>query len=210
MGVKRILFSISIGILLLGSVLFLPLSPVVAQGTCSCEPNSNNGCQVKTDGCFPQDEYTPQCKPSLCTTNITGITNCTCILKTVVTAATTTKTPYITKLCDSVQNDEVKRKECVDCMNSKKMWTAIGCVPTTTEGFVNTLLPFFIGIGGGIAFLLILFGALQIMMSSGNPEKLNAGKELISAAITGLLLIIFSIFILQLIGVQILKIPGFS
>ena len=239
MGVKRILFSISIGILLLGSVLFLPLSPVFAQsiGTCSCVPDINEPikCTVNKDNCA--SGFSPKC--TICT----SVSNCTCVAKPSIQTNCVTdllcknanqvccdglvpvlnntlckgryqcvpaKTPYLTKLCDSVQNDEVKKKECVDCMNSKKIWTAIGCVPTTTEGFVNTLLPFFIGISGGIAFLLILFGALQIMMSSGNPEKLNAGKELISAAITGLLLIIFSIFILQLIGVRILKIPGFS
>lgn len=90
------------------------------------------------------------------------------------------------------------------------VWTAIGCVPVTLDGFVGAILPFAIGIAGGIAFLLILFGALQIMTSAGNPEKLNAGRELVTSAIVGLLLIIFSVFILQLIGVQILRIPGFT
>ncbi|MFH0749904.1 MAG: pilin [Candidatus Gottesmanbacteria bacterium] len=104
-----------------------------------------------------------------------------------------------------------QKEACDDCMKAeKKVWTAIGCIDASPSGIINTFLPFGIGIAGGIAFLLILFGALQIMMSAGNPEKLNAGKELISAAITGLLLIIFSIFLLQLIGVKILRIPGFE
>jgi len=100
---------------------------------------------------------------------------------------------------------------CEGCMDDgKSVWTAIGCVEATSTGLLNKFLPFAIGIAGGIAFLLILFGALQMMMSAGNPEKLNAGKELVTAAITGLLLIIFSVFILRLVGVTILKIPGFE
>jgi len=75
---------------------------------------------------------------------------------------------------------------------------------------MQKILPFGMGIAGGIAFLLILIGGLQIMMSAGNPEKLNAGKELVSSAVAGLLLIVFSMFILRTIGADILGIPGFK
>lgn len=106
--------------------------------------------------------------------------------------------------------DKTGTNDCSNCENSGGVWTAIGCISTSSQGFIEDLLPFAIAIAGGIAFVLILFGSLQVMLSAGNPEKLNAGKELVSSAIIGLLLIIFSIFILQLIGVQILRIPGFK
>ncbi len=67
-----------------------------------------------------------------------------------------------------------------------------------------------IGIAGGLAFLLILFGGLQILTSAGNPERLNAGKELLTSAISGLILVALSLFLLQLIGFKILQIPGFG
>ena len=89
-------------------------------------------------------------------------------------------------------------------------WTALGCIPTNPQQFIGQILGIAIGIGGGIAFLLILFGGFQILMSAGNPEKLNAGKELVTSAITGLLIIIFSLFILRLIGFTIFQIPGFG
>lgn len=88
--------------------------------------------------------------------------------------------------------------------------TAIGCIPTNPTELIGVLLRIGTGIGGGIAFLLILFGGFQVITSTGNPEKLNAGKELVGSAITGLLLILFSVFILRIIGVNILGIPGFG
>jgi hypothetical protein len=48
------------------------------------------------------------------------------------------------------------------------------------------------------------------MSSAGNPERLTGGKEIITSAIAGLLLIIFSTIILKIIGVDILKIPGLT
>ncbi len=87
--------------------------------------------------------------------------------------------------------------------------TAIGCIPISdTNAFVGFILKWAIGIGGGIAFLLIVVAGFQIMTSSGNPERLKAGQELLTSAIAGLIMIIFSVFILQIIGVTILKLPG--
>ena len=75
---------------------------------------------------------------------------------------------------------------------------------------VNNIIPYAIGLGGLIAFILMVFGGLQIILSGGNPEKVKAGKEIITSAIAGLLLIIFSVFILKLIGVDLLNLPGFN
>lgn len=101
--------------------------------------------------------------------------------------------------------------ECIDCFVAKEgVWTAIGCIPTTPQGLFTKFFPIGIGMAGGIAFLLILFGGFQILTSAGNPEQLNEGRELVSSAVAGLLLIIFSVFLLRLIGYDILRIPGFS
>jgi len=54
----------------------------------------------------------------------------------------------------------------------------------------------------------MVLGAIQILTSAGNPDKVKAGKELITSALSGLLLVILSIFLLKLIGVDILHIPG--
>lgn len=107
--------------------------------------------------------------------------------------------------------DATKQGSCRGCMaNGQQVWTAIGCIPTTPQGIFNKFFTLGIGMAGGIAFLLILFGGFQVLTSTGNPEQLNAGRELIGSAITGLLLVIFSVFILRLIGYNILGLPGFG
>lgn len=94
--------------------------------------------------------------------------------------------------------------------NGNEINTALGCIDASGTNFVTKLLSFGIGIAGGIAMLLIIFGGFQILTSAGNPERLNEGKELISSAITGLLMIVFSVFLLRIIGVDILGIPSFK
>jgi hypothetical protein len=88
--------------------------------------------------------------------------------------------------------------------------SAVGCIPL---GSTNTLAAFFtrwgVGIGGGIALLAILFAGFQIITSAGDTQKLQGGRDLLVAAIAGLIMLIFSIFLLELIGVKILQIPGF-
>lgn len=88
--------------------------------------------------------------------------------------------------------------------------TAFGCIPISISGLTRFIFRIALGIGGGIAFLLIIFGGVNMMMSTGDPKKLQESKELLTSAIVGLLLILFSVFILRLIGYNILAIPGFG
>jgi hypothetical protein len=81
---------------------------------------------------------------------------------------------------------------------------------TTTGGFVSYLLSWGMGIAGGIAFIMIVYSGYLIISSGGNPQKLQAGKELLTAAISGLLLLVFGAFILEFIGVDVLNIPDFG
>lgn len=117
--------------------------------------------------------------------------------------------PISKSICDQLTNSE-DILNCLNCEAQEQVWTALGCISTTPQGLMTTLLTFGIGIAGGLAFLLILIGGFQMMTSAGNPDQLNAGRELIGSAVTGLVLIIFSIFLLRLIGVELLRIPGFG
>jgi len=85
--------------------------------------------------------------------------------------------------------------------------TAIGCIPFTSYISAATFfLAWGMGVGGGVAFLLIIFASFQVMTSAGDPKKLQGGKELLTSAIIGLLMVIFAAFLLRTIGVNILGI----
>ncbi len=86
--------------------------------------------------------------------------------------------------------------------------TAIGCLPVTINGFIGWIVPSLFGIIGGIAFLIMIYGFIMMSASDGDPKKAQAAKETITAAITGLLLSIFAIFLVRLIMLYILKLPG--
>ena len=101
--------------------------------------------------------------------------------------------------------------DCISCFDAGNTWTALGCIPTNnTNELLRWVFTRAIFFASGIAFLLMIFGAFQIITSAGNPEKVQAGKELITSCVSGLLFIILSLFLLKLIGVDILHIPGFG
>jgi hypothetical protein len=88
--------------------------------------------------------------------------------------------------------------------------TAIGCIPVqNTTSFMAFMTRFAISIAGGIGFFLIIVASFQILASGGNADRLKSGKELLIAAVIGIVLAIFSVFVLEFIGVRILYLPGF-
>jgi hypothetical protein len=129
----------------------------------------------------------------------------------------------ITKLCDMITNPtEVEHcRSCVvgtyaqdadgkDLNYIKGVWTSIGCINTTSpKDFIEkTVFGLGIGLAGTVSLFCIIYAAFQVQLSQGNPEKLKKSQEMMTSCITGLILILFSIFILRVIGVDILRLPG--
>ena len=96
------------------------------------------------------------------------------------------------------------------CADGVSVDTALGCIPIQMDKFITWLLPTLFGIGGGIAFLLMIYGFILMTTSNGDPKVVQGAKETITSAVIGLLVCIFAIFILRLITIDILKIPGIS
>lgn len=96
------------------------------------------------------------------------------------------------------------------CRDKKSIDSAIGCIPIQNAPLYAFLIRWGVGIAGGVAFLLIIIASIIITTSTGDPKRLQAGRELLTSAVIGLIIIIFTVFILRLLGVNILNIPIFS
>lgn len=119
-------------------------------------------------------------------------------------------------LCNNVQSANEK-KSCQACLTGNNqfkkggVWTGLGCIYGDAQAFIqNTLLGWGIGLAGAIALLCIIYAAFLMETSQGNPERVKKAQEMLTSCIMGLLLIIFSVFILRVIGVDILRIYGFG
>lgn len=88
--------------------------------------------------------------------------------------------------------------------------TAIGEISTDPAEFVQRIFSVVLGLSGGIALIMIIISGYQFMVSQGNPETIKAATGQLTSAVVGLLFIIFSFVILQIVGVDILQIPGFG
>ena len=90
---------------------------------------------------------------------------------------------------------------------AKPVETGLGTVETDPKALVNAILRIALGVAGGVAFLMIVYGGFKLAFSKGDPEAVQEGREKITSAIIGLLIIIFSVFLLRLIGIDILGLP---
>jgi hypothetical protein len=99
--------------------------------------------------------------------------------------------------------------KCNGCIINNGSWTALGCIPSgSPEEFIKWLFPFVLGIAGGIATILMLIGGFLILTSTGDPKRVENGRNMLTSALMGLVLIVFSLFLLRVIGVDLLEIPG--
>jgi len=67
--------------------------------------------------------------------------------------------------------------------------------------FVSGILPNVFILAAIILFFLIIFGGFSIIKSAGDPEKAKEGKQALTAALIGFLVIFASYWIIQIIEV---------
>ena len=117
-----------------------------------------------------------------------------------------------------------EQNECIECLGFTKesgryvrtaespgIWTGIGCVETSISSFIEkTVFGVGLGLAGVVSLGCIIYASILLQISAGNSERLENARELLKSCIIGLVIIIFSTFILRVIGVDILRIPGFG
>ncbi|MFS8159865.1 MAG: hypothetical protein ACMG6E_06575 [Candidatus Roizmanbacteria bacterium] len=100
---------------------------------------------------------------------------------------------------------------CISCVMNKNGFYSFTCIPLSFTSFIKDwVLKTMIGFAGIFALLNIIYGAYQLQTSQGNQDKVKAARERVTASIVGLLMILFSVLLLKVIGVDILQLPGFS
>lgn len=88
--------------------------------------------------------------------------------------------------------------------------TGLGCLPRTPSGVTLWALRLAAQVAGGLALLFLLIGGAKWVTSAGDPKAVMEAKETITAALAGLILVVFSVLILKIIGYEILHLPGFA
>jgi hypothetical protein len=104
-----------------------------------------------------------------------------------------------------------EQASCMSCFLNGGYYSALGCIYFTNwqTFFERNVFGLLVSLAGLVALLCIIYAAIQMQLSQGNAEKIKKAQELLTSCIMGLMLILFSVFILRIIGVDILRIPGF-
>ncbi len=80
----------------------------------------------------------------------------------------------------------------------------VGEITLSLDMELNTLIAwlyyFIIGIAGISAFVMLVWGGVEWMTSAGNPSKITSAKDRMTSALLGLLIILASWLILQVIN----------
>lgn len=66
---------------------------------------------------------------------------------------------------------------------------------------LNNLLPNLYLLSGLVIFFLIFFGGFTLIANAGNVEKQQEGKQIITGALIGFLVVVLSYLIIQIIQV---------
>lgn len=118
------------------------------------------------------------------------------------------------KLCesylipDSRETDEDKKKvteeleDCKACVTEiNGYYSAFGCIPFNVEGFVNWFISFAIAFAGIVSMYCLVLNSLRMQLSRGDAQGIEKARQNIVSCILGILLIIFSVFILRIAGI---------
>ncbi|OIP57184.1 MAG: hypothetical protein COX79_04120 [Candidatus Levybacteria bacterium CG_4_10_14_0_2_um_filter_36_16] len=81
------------------------------------------------------------------------------------------------------------------CLESGDVAT-LRCIPIVLQNIINFLVIF----AGVIAVFFIVFSGIRFVTSGGDPEKIASARKILTYAIIGFIIVVFSFVILNLIA----------
>lgn len=133
------------------------------------------------------------------------INNCTCV------DPKTDENDAVTKMCKKYLYDgekrtsEKERLSCISCAQTSGYWSSFGCIPLNMSDLISkVILNVGIGLGGFIAVMCVTLNAIRLQLSRGDSSKIQSVRENMTSCILGLILILFSVFILRIVDITIL------
>ncbi|MEK9201077.1 MAG: hypothetical protein AAB909_03850 [Patescibacteria group bacterium] len=87
--------------------------------------------------------------------------------------------------------------------------TPFGCLPFGGNAgpatpMITVLVNWSVGLAAGVALLTLIYASFQIVTAAGDAKRVQAGRELVTASIGGLILVVMGIVILNFLGVSVL------
>lgn len=111
-------------------------------------------------------------------------------------------TPDITK--GYLLEDSTNKALYDQCFSTGGIYTAIGCIDPTPTGIITGLIRIALGVMGGVALLQMIY--VGILYQQGNTEKIKGARTQLIATLTGVAVLVFSVLILRIIGVNVLDV----
>ena len=94
-----------------------------------------------------------------------------------------------------------------DIFNAGK---SIEITGATLGEYIAALYVFFVGAGGILATVMMMWGGLRYVVSGGNPQRISGAKDQITAALSGLIILIASYVLLLTINPNLVKFEGLT
>ncbi|HBC72424.1 MAG: hypothetical protein UX91_C0001G0128 [Candidatus Amesbacteria bacterium GW2011_GWB1_47_19] len=118
--------------------------------------------------------------------------------------------PALWKCCKNSGSSPINDPRFCNPTNSNSgIKTALGCLQTSNPKLlIDQIIRWAVGVGGGIAFIFIVYAGFLMATAAGDPKRIKAGQEIIVNVLGALALIVMAVVILNFIGVQILGLGG--
>jgi len=94
-------------------------------------------------------------------------------------------------------------------LNLNEIQTQAGLDPLPTDigTIISTIIPYVFSAAGIALLTYLISGGFKLMLSGGDPKKIQEGKSTITNALIGFVVVFFAYWIVQIVGL-VLNIEG--